>query len=157
VFDYANAIAPGRGYDRAAAECLARATAALAREPLPPSLFGGFVGVAWVAEFLQRVGVDANAEIDAALLDFVSQRPWRREIDLIGGLVGFGVYAMLRMHRQPSARAILEQVILRLGELAERHENGWTWRTPAAQLPPVGRSRMPHGVYNLGLAHGIPA
>jgi lantibiotic modifying enzyme len=128
---------------------LDRAITELAKQPAaPPSLFHGFAGVAWVAEHLAAGEIsaeneDPNAEIDAALLAILRRSPWRGEFDLLGGLVGWGVYALERLPR-PSAAAMLPLVVARLAECAERGAHGIAWRDPrnAARDPDPG---MAHG------------
>lgn len=88
------------------------------------SLFGGFTGVAWVTELLaggeiQDEEEDPNTEIDSALLSLLQKSPWTGELDLVGGLVGWGVYALERLPRL-SAASILALVVARLSERAER-------------------------------------
>lgn len=156
------AEATGREEHAEAAERhLDEAVEALATEPMGASLYGGFSGVAWVAEHLQgrlyesEEGEDANEEIDSALADLLSH-PWTETYDLIGGLVGFGVYALERIDR-PSARLVLERVVDRFDDMAEKRENGHvTWFTPPEQLPDHQRETSPNGYYNLGVAHGVP-
>lgn len=148
-------------YAEVAERHLDEAVEALATEPMGASLFGGFAGVAWVAEHLQgrlyesEEGEDANEEIDTALADLLDH-PWTETYDLIGGLVGFGVYALERVHR-PTARLCLERTVERFADLAERRENGHvTWFTPPEQLPEHQLETSPNGYYNLGVAHGVP-
>src|SRR3954452_6230771 len=56
----------------------------------------------------------------------------------------------------PSAFRILEAVVDRLAERAERTPGGCTWFTPPELLPQWQRELCPKGYYNLGLAHGVP-
>jgi lantibiotic modifying enzyme len=128
---------------------LDRAIAELAEQPAPAaSLYGGFAGVAWVVEHLTAGETsaeeeDPNEDIDAALLSLLRRSPWRGEFDLLGGLVGWGVYALERLPR-PSAAAMLPLVVARLAECAERGAHGIAWRDPrnAAREPDPG---MAHG------------
>jgi lantibiotic modifying enzyme len=147
-----------------AADLLDQAAEALASTPLPPSLYSGFPGVAWTMEHLrgrlfeeemEEGEEDPLQEIDEALLAPLSRSPWPGEYDLIGGLVGLGVYALERLPH-PTAAAILEQIVNRLDELAERLDEGTAWFTPPERLPDWQREIHTRGVYNLGLAHGIP-
>jgi lantibiotic modifying enzyme len=146
-----------------AADLLDQAAEALASTPLPPSLYGGFPGVAWTMEHLRgrlfeeemEGDEDPLQEIDEALLAPLSRSPWPGEYDLIGGLVGLGVYALERLPH-PTAAAMLEQIVNRLDELAERLDGGTAWFTPPERLPEWQREIHTRGVYNLGLAHGIP-
>jgi hypothetical protein len=143
-----------------AVRCLADATAAVADRPALASLYSGLAGVGWaVAHLRGRLpGLDDEtdlAEIDEVLLDHLAQSPWTEDYDLIGGLVGFGVYALERL---PGAAAVacLEQVIERLAETAEHAPEGVTWWTNPAWLSAETAAKHPHGYYNLGLAHGVP-
>jgi lantibiotic biosynthesis protein len=136
----------------------------LATTSMSAGLYSGFTGVAWVVEHLHRTfgemegsddDEDINQEIDNALLAMVNQSPWRERYDLIGGLVGFGVYAVERFPRY-SAVKCLEAILDRLDETAERSERGVTWLTPPELLSSNARESTPLGYYNLGVAHGIP-
>jgi len=135
----------------------------MAHLPLRPGLYGGLAGVAWMTEHTydrtmhdeKSESGDANEEVDRALTNLVERRPWEREYDLIGGLVGFGVYFLERLPR-PSARYALGQIVERLDELARITEVGICWYTPVTRLPEWQQRIAPKGYYNLGLAHGIP-
>lgn len=134
--------------------CLDRAITQLAAPPSPgASLYHGYTGVAWVVEHLAAGELaaeeedpeeeDPNAEIDAALLSLLQRSPWRDDFDLLGGLVGWGVYALARLTR-PSASAMIDLIVARLAECAERGEHGVVWRDP----------RNPARPPDLGMAHG---
>jgi lantibiotic biosynthesis protein len=128
---------------------LDQAITQLARHPAPgPSLFHGYVGVAWVAEHLGRgeqslEEEDPNEEIDQALLSILRRAPWQGGFDLLGGLVGWGVYALERLPR-PAAATMLPLILERLAACAERGASGIHWRDPsnAALEPDAG---MAHG------------
>jgi lantibiotic modifying enzyme len=92
----------------------------LSEQPIAsPSLYFGFTGVAWVIEHLTAEDPagddDPNAEIDAALLSLLGRAPWKGEHDLLGGLVGLGVYALERLPRAPAA-AMIPLLVARLSE-----------------------------------------
>jgi lantibiotic modifying enzyme len=151
-----------RGPDHAAlaGRHLHRAITAVADSPTCAALYSGLTGVGWALAHLQgRLpdldGEDDLAAIDKALLSHLDQSPWRDDYDLIGGLVGFGVYGSERLPR-PAALACLECVAERLAETAEHRAEGITWWTNPAWLPAEARARYPQGYYNLGLAHGVP-
>jgi len=147
---------PGRGHAGRARRHMARAIDALGKTSVPPRLYGGFTGVAWVAEHvLGRREDDANAAIDDALARLLAHSPWGESYDLIGGLVGYGVYALERSAR-PSARVLLEQVVSHLAALAESGPRGITWRSRPAWIPKGITPHPSHGAHNLGLAHGVP-
>jgi lantibiotic modifying enzyme len=145
----------------AAQRFLDEAADALASFPMPPSYYAGFTGIAWATEHLSRMDAedeeeeDLGEEIDEALLKFLGQTPWRDHYDLVGGLVGYGAYAVERFPR-PSGIRCLEAVVDRLDETAERVEPGITWFTSPDLLTSENRERSPNGYYNLGLAHGVP-
>lgn len=109
------------------------AQAILAAADTTPSLYGGFTGVAWATEHLNTrifdsADDDPNQAIDEALQGYLAHSPWHDDFDLVSGLVGIGVYALERLPR-PGARTLLELVIDRLRESAERTPEGITWHT----------------------------
>ena len=150
-----------------AAELLDRAAAELADQPMAPSFYAGFPGIAWTMEHLrgrlfeddgEEEGAEEDdpiQEIDEALLVPLSRSPWTGEYDLIGGLAGLGVYALERLPR-PSAAELLSRVVDRLAETAETLDDGAAWFTPPERLPEWQRAIHTRGVYNLGVAHGLP-
>ncbi|MGO8994798.1 MAG: lanthionine synthetase C family protein [Polyangiaceae bacterium] len=146
---------PGRGHAEKSADDLSRAVVALGRGTVRPHLFGGFTGLAWVAEVLRRGSDDdSNADIDAALLDFVAVRRWHETYDLISGLVGYGVYALERLPR-PSAVSLLEAIVGHLEASAEPRDEGMSWRSRRSWWPRDFRGDASTG-FNLGVAHGVP-
>lgn len=139
-------------------QLLEHAVDALAAHPMGPALFGGFTGVAWIAEHLgedDADGDDMNEEVDAAVLAMLDE-PWTGHYDLITGLVGLGVYALERVPR-PSAVRCLEAIVDRLHETAQPLGDGITWFTLPSMLPPRHQEMYPRGYHNLGVAHGVPA
>jgi lantibiotic modifying enzyme len=150
---------PKEGHAAHAARALDRAIDGLARESLPPALFGGFAGIAWAAELLLGDPAappeeDLNAPIDAALETYLARTPWTESYDLIDGLVGLGVYALERVPR-PSAKRLVALVVRRLGETARRRAPGVAWWSDPKWVPRQFR-RTPNADYNLGVAHGVP-
>jgi len=127
-----------------------------------PGLYSGFTGVAWAVEHLQGrlfesdPDDDPNLEIDEALLSFLDSSAGPDEYDLIIGFTGIGVYARERLPR-PSGAAVLAKVIARLAAQAETGPGGTTWFTPPERLPDWQREIHQNGLYNLGVAHGMPA
>lgn len=163
-FHYLDQARPGRGYDEMALAHLEKAIAATAELATSPGLYGGFSGVAWALEHLTGRLLEAPAEGDEdpgeevarAIGDFLRRTPWQDEYDLIGGLVGFGVWAIERTPR-PGGREAAADVVRRLAETAERHDGGAiAWRTPADRLLPSEAETYPDGYVNLGVAHGVP-
>jgi len=148
-------------------QLIERAIDAVAEAPMRPSLYGGFVGVAWVLDHLQHhelstveqdgsEDVDPNEQVDTVLRDYLSGERWNDSFDLISGLVGLGVYLADRLPR-PVAREALDRAIFHLSKLARPLKPGVTWWTPPEQLLPETRQEFPEGHVNLGVAHGVPA
>ncbi|HEX9942700.1 MAG TPA: lanthionine synthetase C family protein [Thermoanaerobaculia bacterium] len=161
-YSYLDRVRPGQGCDDTAMELLERAIEATGEVHAPPSLYGGFSGVAWALEHLRgrlfeddEEGEDAGDEVAAALFDHLGLTPWRGQYDLISGLVGFGVYALERLPRA-GGRECLERVVTRLAETAERGPGTVTWRTSPDLLIERDAVAFPEGNYNLGVAHGVP-
>jgi lantibiotic modifying enzyme len=123
------------------------------------SLYGGMTGVGWAGQHIARLleveDIDPDGALDQTLAGMLERVPWRGDFDLISGLVGFGVYALERLPR-PEAVLALELIVARLDELAERTSAGRTWFTSPDLLFPDQLEEAPEGLFNLGLAHGVP-
>jgi lantibiotic biosynthesis protein len=132
----------------------------LAAWPTSLKLFSGVTSVAWTVAHLAGPVLAADAVenclvVDELLQCHLARTPWQADYDLLGGLTGYGVYALER-GQATHARECLGLVVDRLVELAETTEAGVTWFTPPALLPAWQRELCPRGYYNLGLAHGVP-
>jgi len=159
-YSYGARAFPDDDDEEIAAEFLSQTIQSISKQRLNFSLYGGYTGVAWTLEHLREQLVDEseedlNADIDESLKEHLSQSPWLADYDLIGGLVGYGVYALERLPRS-SAKEILELIAERLDETATRNADGIAWHTHPSLLPDWQRKICPDGYYNLGLAHGIP-
>src|SRR5215203_2992570 len=145
--------------DVLARQCLDRAIEAVSTQAMNASLYGGFTGVAWAAELVDRL-LDPNAEdrneaVDHALLRLLSRADhWPAPYDLVEGLTGFGVYALQRNPR-PVATECLRRVVALLHERAQHDEHGLCWWTPPAEIHEELRKQYPSGRADLGVAHGI--
>jgi hypothetical protein len=160
LYEYADRADNSGEHAAVATAIFERAVASLSELGDSTALYGGFPGVAWLASHITQTEADdedPNAEIDATLHTLLA-RPWAT-YDLIGGLVGIGVYFLERLE-VPGARAVsstcLELIVERLTELGTFSSAGVAWFTPAAQLSGPELSRAPNGFFNLGVAHGIP-
>jgi hypothetical protein len=162
-FHYLDQVRPGEGHDEHALQHLETAIAATAEAMTVPGLYGGFSGVAWVLEHLTGRLLEAPApgeedpgeEVATALAAYLGHTPWLDDYDLISGLVGLGVWAVERAPRSGGEEAAAS-VVRRLGELAERHDGGVTWRTSPERMMASESASYPQGNYNLGVAHGVP-
>jgi lantibiotic modifying enzyme len=159
VFAELERVQPRSGHRAHAEQLILEAAAAIEEQPLMPSFYSGFSGIAWSIERLRAMevpSIEELEEIDEALLGLVSRKPWNADYDLINGLVGLGVYALERLPRPDAARC-LEQIVARLEERSTRDERGVSWWTPPQHLPPHQRAEYRDGYFNLGAAHGIPS
>jgi hypothetical protein len=128
--------------------------------PTTASLYGGFTGLAWAAEVIDRLldpgAEDLNDGIDEALLRLLSApRLSYSPHDLVIGVTGIGVYAL---ERYPRAQAVecLRRVVQHLSASASHDGNGIYWLTPPeGMLNPEDRKQFPSGRVDLGVPHGI--
>jgi lantibiotic modifying enzyme len=159
-YAYLSRAVTGKDHRKTALRYLQEAGDAVESVVMDPSLYGGFSGVAWATAHLQRRLFEPAEEIsteaiDEALRNHVNRTRWRGDYDLVGGLVGFGVYALERLP-SPTAVVCLEGIVDRLEETSRRRAGGITWHTSPNLLPKHQRKECPRGYYNLGLAHGVP-
>lgn len=158
LFHAAAADALGDAALAAACErALSAAFDAAATLPMGPSLYSGITGVAWAANRLApgEGEDDPFAVVDALLAERAALSPWPDHYDLVSGIVGMGVYALERLPR-PASRRTLELIVDRLEETARALPGGVAWHTAHALLPGHQRPSAPDGLYNLGVAHGVP-
>ena len=123
-------------------------------------LIGGLAGTAWVlAHVAEPETVDELlAPIDASFERELAADAWDGSYDLIGGLVGRGIY-LLERHRTsgaPPARRALARVLDHLLALGEPTADGMAWFTPPRLVPKGHHEAWPDGYFNYGLAHGNP-
>ncbi len=146
--------------DVLARQCLDQAIEAVSTQATNASLYGGFTGVAWAAEMVDRLldpdAGDRSAAVDDALLGLLSRdERWSAPYDLIVGLTGLGVYALQRYPR-PVAVECLRWVVERLHECARQDEHGLYWWTPPSEiLDQESQMQYPAGRADLGVAHGV--
>jgi hypothetical protein len=154
----ARATGDGRSEERALA-WLGRALDGVGDSASDVSLFVGVAGIGWTGQHLAALldveEPDPDGYLDEVLEDMLRSSPWPGAFDLVYGLAGLGVYALERLPR-PAARACLELVVARLGELSERRPEGTAWFTSPRHLPPDARAEAPDGFFDLGVAHGVP-
>jgi lantibiotic modifying enzyme len=159
-FSYLDRVFPNSGYDEQTSDFLERAILGVSQGYSPPSLYGGFPGVAWVLEHLEGRSLepgeeDPGEDIAEAIGRYLERERRRGDFDLVAGLVGLGVYALERRPR-PSGEECLRQVLNHLAREVESLQEGIAWHTPAEHLVPEARRYYPQGSYNLGVAHGTP-
>lgn len=142
-----------------AAACLDHAISSLAAAPASAALYSGFTGVAWAAELVDGLlgtgDGDRNETIDAAVASLLHRElPEAVPYDLINGLTGLGVYALVRRPGAAGADC-LAAVVHQLARRARRDSDGVYWWTPPALLLGPQRERYPDGGVDLGVAHGM--
>ena len=160
---YAERALGGRGYRAAAGRALGRALDWVAEAPLGPSLYTGYLGVAWVVahlgreaeEFVDDGSLDAIDDAVVRHLTALGAAPGTCDFDLLKGVAGIGLYAL---ERPPSARRllILRLVLQSLHSCSVACEQGRAWATAPTALSDELRSQYPGGVFNVGVAHGTP-
>lgn len=117
-----------------------------------PSLYGGVAGLGWTIHHVGRLAGDrdpaATEVLDAELLAYLENLdPTTSAFDLMGGLIGLGIYGL-----EAGNRRLVELVAECLEAAAEAGADGVTWWTP----PEIGgRAFYSSGHFNLGLAHGV--
>jgi lantibiotic modifying enzyme len=155
---YAQLERAGRGGEQTAGSLLDEAMDGVATQPLGPSLYAGFPGVAWSVDYVSdalELPEDPLAAVDETLVGALDRADWdRAPYDLIYGLVGIGVYAMARWPRANSAE-MLTLVTRHLSNRARRGDDGAYWWTPPELLLGPRRTQSPSGVVDLGVAHGM--
>ncbi len=146
------------GYAGASRLFMDRAFEDVARASLWYDLFQGVTGVAWVHHHIYGFSNDGDdlEEVDDQLVKLLDKEKWPLLYDLITGLAGIGVYALERWPHGRSGQ-ILESVVRHLLAALEPATPGATIFTPPHLLVREQRGKYPHGYYNLGVAHGIPA
>lgn len=130
------------------------------------ALWGGLPNLGWLATHISNLlelcpdvpseaTDDPLSDLDGALLALQEKGdPFYGSYDLIGGLVGMGLYWLERRPAKRSDEGI-NRVVCILRERAEVMAPGLTWFTSADLVPPIQRPYFPEGYYNLGMAHGI--
>ena len=119
------------------------------------SLYAGWAGLGWLTTHFDAEGDFVAPYVDRLLTEALTDWPARFGYDLIGGLVGVGVYFVERLPAE-SAKTGLRLVLDVLEDTAVETATGVTWFTDAELLPAWQRERAPNGYYNLGVAHGVP-
>jgi lantibiotic biosynthesis protein len=141
-------------------QCLDQAIEAVSTQAMNASLWGGFTGVAWAAELVDRLlapdAEDRSEAVDDALLRPLSRASlWPAPHDLVVGVTGLGVYALQRYPRSVAIEC-LRRVVELLHERAQHDEHGLYWWTPPAEiLNQEARKQHPSGRVDLGVAHGV--
>ncbi|MGX1774055.1 lanthionine synthetase C family protein [Nocardia brasiliensis] len=171
LFDQLDRLGPDHGWAVHSHACLtAAARTAEQAERGRLGLFGGLCEVAFAADALSRNGTryqrllddldDVIARAAAALGTTIAAQPTglpSAAFDVIAGLAGAGAYLLRRTGRAQVDDALYE-VLAGLTALCGTIDGVPNWHTlPTALVPnsPMARA-YPTGVFNCGLAHGVP-
>jgi class I lanthipeptide synthase len=122
------------------------------------ALYGGLAGLGWTLCHVVDDVEDALRIIDEALVAMLAIDPWPGAHDLTRGLVGLGVYFLERITRGDRGLAGegLARVVEHLARAAVSTDQGTTWLSAPALLPPELALEWPDGYYDCGVAHGVP-
>ncbi|MFO0628065.1 MAG: lanthionine synthetase LanC family protein [Polyangiales bacterium] len=145
---------PGADHATRANALLSACAARASEAELNTALHDGVAGLGWVIQLLDRGPDDPNEDLDLALADALSERPWPGDFDFMQGLAGTAIYALERAPR-PSAMAVLARIVERLGELSSPGPTGRLWHTTAAQVP-FYRANERFPLLDCGVLHGQP-
>jgi lantibiotic modifying enzyme len=140
-------------------QLLRRAADELAKAVPRPGLFTGVAGVSWAAHHVRMLHSegfleDPSVDIDETLGELLELDTWRAGYDLVGGLVGIGVYSLERLPRQFAWKS-LERIVMHLAHLAKHTPEGVVWTMEPNLIPKDRREQFPDGYFDLGVAHGI--
>jgi len=161
LFTYLGLWRSSTEYDTLVSAYLDQATTHSSAGPTSAALLGGTAGIGWtirhVAALLGAPADDVLSDLDQHLVDSLRRDNWGGNFDLVGGLVGLGVY--FSESGDSNAREALGLIVDQLAVEAEVGPDGLVfWRS---RLLPDGSVLQPHevrtkGSLNLGVAHGIP-
>ncbi|MFC9440396.1 lanthionine synthetase C family protein [Nocardia sp. NPDC057030] len=171
LFGQLDQLVPERGWAERSHDCLAGAVHTVRRtEPGFLGLFGGLCEVAFAADTLSREGTRYRRLLDSldgplavsstALGELLTAHPAGqpfRSFDVISGGAGVGAYLLCR-NGDERTDAALRSILTGLVAICDERAGLPNWHTPAAAMvqdTPLARS-FPDGVFNCGLAHGIP-
>lgn len=138
------ALAGVAGAEEDAVACIEAAMGAVAKEP-GPWLYMGYAGLGFALQQLAPVAGDVDdalAQVDAMIASELAA-PFYMPYELIGGMVGLGVYALGR-GLGPVRDAVVQYLTTTMVDGA--------WRTYDHPGQPA---LHPDGYFNLGLAHGV--
>ena len=160
-FDMASRLTGGR-HDEDMVQSLMKAMELFAHSRRKaPGLHVGLGGLGWTALHLATRHPELDAEelcteVDEAL-EAALRSAGPHACDLQASLSGFGLYALKRLPH-PTGQRLLELVVERLVEMAEPAEGGLAWPLPRPYWKLHGaEATFPHGLYTIGVAHGVPS
>lgn len=158
-FVYAALAANSQALLDVATDSLATATSSMARLVFPPQLFGGYLGVGWVARHMARLidpaRISAADAVESQLAMSLEQYEDGFVYELTRGIVGAGVFILERDPLSAVGRELVSRIMDRLEAWAEWDGNTVVWRRAPVQLSYDGGSLFKAGAYDVGIAHGV--
>lgn len=124
-------------------------------------MFNGLAGAAWSIRYAaERLGEAAFLEQDQTelleVIDSYLAIEEDVEYDLIGGVVGIGMFA-LTLAESSWRERFVERILQRLELSAVPISDGIAWATPAyRKAKPADPSYVQTPEFNVGIAHGVP-
>jgi hypothetical protein len=140
--------------------------ASIESTPLSMSLWAGLPGLLYSFEFLRRVdphllGQSSEQiggfvdDMDAALTSYTDGVEVTSKYDLISGVVGIGLYALMRSDPE-CGRILYASVEAALVRMSDTDAEGRFWKTAPASVSATSRERHRlEGRIDLGVAHGV--
>jgi hypothetical protein len=128
-----------------------------ASTPLVSGYLSSFASLGFVTDYLSRL-VDGAAYADGADIDeivagILDREADRLRLDLLGGLVGAGVYALSRT--TPAADDCIRIVIRELRTRAVECADGMFWFRSGRFTSEYEQTHFGNAVIDLGVAHGL--
>lgn len=145
--------------DKAAA-VVEKCLSALSDTPMDGSHCNGLSGIAWCLQHLGAIGLldtadtaDAFTEIDAGVADFMAAELEGGQNDFLHQGLGGALYFLERWPAMEAA-APLEGLIQHLEDTALTLTGGIAWKDNFSSASEANKDQ---DLFNLGLAHGVPA
>lgn len=133
---------------------------ALSEEPMNGSHCSGIAGVAWCIKHLVAMGFieaddteDIFTDIDPLVAEFMTAELAEERNDFLHHGLGTALYFLERLPA-PIAAAQLENLVTRLEESAITLPGGIAWKD---HFSSKSQQHPDENLFNLGLAHGVPA
>lgn len=136
------------------------------QRPLSMALWQGLPGLLYSFEFLRGVDrqllgqhaetiVEFVTDMDGALCSYIDGIATSAKYDLISGVCGVGLYAMMRSEPE-AGRALYASVEAALVRMSDTSPEGRYWKTSAANVSPnSSEQHRLEGRVDLGVAHGV--
>ncbi|PSL47996.1 lanthionine synthetase-like protein [Chitinophaga niastensis] len=141
-------------------EIIQKCLQALSEEPMNGSHCSGIAGVAWCIQHLITMGFieeddmsDAFVDIDVIVSDFMEAELSVGRNDFLHQGLGTALYFLERLPN-PTAQTHLEKIVSHLKNTAITVPTGITWKD---QFSSNSLEQKDRNLFNMGLAHGVPA